>query len=107
MPLEELLKLYKELAGKIAELEQQKKEISLAILEQMPEKTVTVGDYIVRRYDRLSFQVPLEIAREISATKMEEILDKTKLKQLYESGQKIPGISPFRFVQVSLKSLKN
>ena len=103
MLLEEEIRLYKELSQKIAELEQQKKELGLLILEQMIEKTMTVEEYVVRRYDRLSFKTSLEEARVLSATKIEEVIDKDKLKELHQAGQMIPGTSSSQFIQVSLK----
>jgi hypothetical protein len=101
--LEEQIHAYKELTRQIADLEERKKELSLAILEQMSEKTLSVKGYVVRRYDRLSFQVSLEQARELNATKMEEVLDKDALKKLHQAGQSIPGISSSQFIQVSLQ----
>ena len=53
MSLEEQIQQYKELARKIAELEEQKKGLSLLILEQMTAQMFVVGGYTVRRYDRL------------------------------------------------------
>ena len=103
MSLEEQIQAYKELSLYIADLESQKKELSVAILEQMSEKTLSIAGYIVRRYDRLSIQTPLEAARELGATKMEEVLDRDKLKKLHQSGQEIPGIAPSSFIQVSVQ----
>ena len=103
MSLEEQIQAYKELSLYIADLESQKKELSLIILKQMSEKTLSVAGYIVRRYDRLSIKTSLEEARELGATKMEEVLDRDKLKKLHQSGRAIPGVAPSPFIQVSLQ----
>ena len=105
MSLEELVQIYKELALQIAELELKKKGLGLAILEQMSGKTASVAGYTVRRYDRLSIKTSLEEARELGATKMEEVLDKDVLKKLHELGHPVPGISPISFIQVSSSKL--
>lgn len=103
MSLEEQIQAYKELSLYITALESQKKELSNVILEQMSEKTLSIAGYIVRRYDRLSIKTSLEEARQLDATKMEEVLDRDKLKKLHQSGQVIPGVAPAPFIQVSLQ----
>jgi predicted phage-related endonuclease len=102
MSLEEQVHQYKTIAKQIDELEAQKKELSLAILQQMKQKTVTLSKYIVRRYERLSYRTPIETAREFNATKMEEVLDKDKLKQMHQSGHAVPGVTQSTFILVSL-----
>ncbi len=104
MSLEEQVQAYKELSRYIADLETQKKELSHAILKQMTEKTLFVAGYIVRRYDRFSIKTSLEEARKFGATKMEEVLDRGKLKKLHQSGQEIPGITPSTCIQISLQT---
>lgn len=99
-PLELYLKAYRELTQQIAELEEQKKQLGQFILQQMKVKTMSVSGYVVRKCERLNVSTPLERAREWKATKMEEVVDKDKLKELYQAGHEIPGISMSQFIQV-------
>lgn len=103
MTLEEQIRAYQELGRQIAELEEKKRELNLAILQQMSGKTMTAAGCVVRRYERLSFRTPIEKARKLGATKMEEVLDKDVLKKLYEAGEEIPGVALSTFIQVSLQ----
>lgn len=57
MNFEEQVKAHKELSRKIDALELEKKALGLAILEQMDSKSVSVGDFIVKRYTRLTFKL--------------------------------------------------
>jgi hypothetical protein len=98
--LEAYIRAYKELACRIAELEGQKKQLAQVILQKMQTKTMAVAGYVVRKCERLSVSTDLQKAREWNATKMEEVVDKDKLKQLYQAGHKIPGISISQFVQI-------
>ncbi len=101
--LEEQIQAYRELVRQIADLEEKKRELNLAILQKMPEKKMVIAGCIVRRYERLSFRTPIEKARELGATKTEEVLDKEMLKKLYESGQPVPGVSPYAYIQVFVR----
>lgn len=101
MNLEEKIKKYKELGEKIEELEVLKKELGTSILFEMPEKTVKTTDYLVRCCQRLAIKTSLEEARLFNATKMKETVDKDKIKQLFELGQAVPGISEIHYIQVS------
>jgi hypothetical protein len=100
LDIEEQIRAYKEFGRQIDELEQKRKELSLAILQQMSKRTLSVAGYTVHRCSRLSFQVSIEEARELGATKMEEVLDKEMLKKLHQSGQSIPGVSSFQYIQI-------
>ena len=102
MSLEETLLLYRKLVSQIAELEQKKQELRRDILAQMPSKTLSTAGHTVRCYDRLSIKTPIEEARRLQATKMEEVLDKDKLKALYQMGEPISGISLIQFLHVSV-----
>jgi hypothetical protein len=95
------IKLHKELSKKIEELEEQKKLLGLSIMAQMADKTLKIPGYIVRRCSRLSISVPLEKARLLQATKMQEIVDKERIKSLYNSGQPIEGVKEITYIQVS------
>lgn len=99
-PLSAYIRVYRELGQRIAELEEQKKELGRAILQQMKTKTMSVAGYVVRKCERLNVSTDIQKAREWNATKMEEVIDKDKLKQLYQTGHEIPGISISQFIQV-------
>jgi hypothetical protein len=101
MNLEEQIKAHKELSRKIEELEQQKKALGISIMRQMQDKSLRVSNYLVRRFMRLSFKVSLEQARTLNATKMEESVDKDKLKNLYQQNPSIQGISEVHYIQIS------
>ena len=98
LSLEEQVRAHKELSLQISALEEKRKELGLLIMQQMPEKKVSLGDYVVRRHDRFTFKTPIEEARKLGATK--EVLDKEALKKLYESGQEISGVSHFSYISV-------
>ena len=102
--LEALIQVYKEMTQRIAKMEEERKEIGRAILQQMTTKSLSIAGYIVRSCERLNIHTELEKAREWGATRMEEVIDKAKLKQLYQAGCEIPGISISQFIQVSIKS---
>lgn len=57
----------------------------------------------MRRCERLNISTDLNQARAWEATKMQEVADKDKLKQLYQDGHDIPGISKTCYIQVSSK----
>jgi len=102
--LEEKLKVYKELRQSIEELEERKKCLADEILQLLPKetKTVHVGEYQVRRMARLSIRTSLESARTLGAVKMEESVDKEKLKELLKLGVDVPDVSEIQYIQVSL-----
>lgn len=104
MELEEQIAAYRELAKKIRELEEQKKALSAMILQQMDTKILHVANYVVRRYNRLSIKLSLEEARILDSVKMEEVIDKDRIKSLYEAGNSIPGVTEIQWVQVSEKN---
>lgn len=102
MSLEEEIRLHKEISRKIEELEEQKKKLTLAILQAMSGKSLQFGSYLVRRYSRLSITLPLDQARHYNAVKVEETVDKGKLKELYKAGVSIPGIKEIEYITVSI-----
>lgn len=59
-----------------------------------------IGRFFVRYCNRLSIKLPLEAARALDAVKMEETVDKDKIKLLYKAGQQIEGVSEIEFVQI-------
>lgn len=104
MNLEEQIGKYNEIRKNIDELEQQKKALGIAIMEQMEGKTMQVAGYLVRRYSRLSIKLSLEEARIFNAVKMEEMVDKDKIKALHELGKPVPGVSEIQYIQISRES---
>ena len=99
MEIEEKIRLHKELSKKIHELEEQKKAIGLEIMEKMESKTLEVPGYLVRKYSRLFIKTTLDEARVLDAIKLEEVVDKDKIKTLYLAGQ-VNGISEIQYIQV-------
>lgn len=106
MNLQEQIRLHKEISQKIEELEQQKKALSIAIMQQMASSTLQVPGYFVRRLSRLSIKLSVEQARSMNAVKMEETVDKDKIKALYKSGHPIEGVNEIHYIQVSLAPSK-
>lgn len=102
MNLQEQIKAHKEISRKIEQLELEKKALGIAIMQQMQGKSLKVADYLVKRFMRLSFKVSIEEARALNATKMEEIVDKDKLKVLYQHNPTIPGVSEVHYIQISM-----
>ncbi len=104
MEIEEELHLYKELTAQIEELEKKKKELSASIMAKMTKKTLHLPHYIVKCISRLSIKTSLEEARRMEAVKMQEVIDKDKIKALYQSGQPVQGVSELYYIQVSANS---
>jgi hypothetical protein len=104
MDLEDQIKLHKALSKKIGEMEEEKKALGLAIMQQMQSKTLRIPGFIVRCCNRLSIKLSLEEARSLNAVKLEEVVDKDKIKDLYHSGQSINGVSEIYYVQVTEQS---
>ena len=103
MDLKEQIKLHKELSKKIEELESQRKALSLAIMQQMQSKTLRLEGFLVRCCSRLSIKISIEEARSLQAVKLEETIDRDKIKALYNSGQTIQGVSELRYIQISIE----
>jgi hypothetical protein len=101
MNLEEQIKLHKELSRKIEELESQKKALGSKIMQQMQSKTLRLGEFFVRCCSRISIKLSIEEARSLNAIKLEETVDKDKIKTLYRNGQPIKGVSEIQYIQIS------
>ena len=101
MSLEEQIRQHKEISLKIEELEAQKKILSEQIMRAMTNKSMQLGSYVVRRCSRLSISCTIAEARTFQALKMEEVVDKDKLKELYKNGMPIPGIKEIEYIQIS------
>lgn len=95
MSLEEKIVIYKELQAKIKELEEEKQKIYQEILASFPpdEKELLSDHYRVKKYSRFTIKTTLDEARPFKATKMEEIVDKDKIKQLVLSGLLVPNVT--------------
>ena len=104
MTLEEKIAIYKDVKNKIEELENQKKILVAEILQLIPNevKSIEVAGDFVKRFCRLSIRTSLENAKLFNAVKMQEVVDKEKIKKLYEQGQQIPDVSEIHYIQVSL-----
>jgi hypothetical protein len=100
MTLQDQIRLHKELSKKIEEMEEQKRQLGIAILQQMQSKTLQVPGFFVRHCSRLSIKLTLEEARSFNAIKLEETVDKDKVKALYNGGNNIDGVSEIHYIQV-------
>ena len=100
--LENKLKQYREIAEGIKTLEAKRKELGQEILQMMPEgmKQLQTPGYKVFKQQRLFFKTTLEEAEKFSAVKTDVVVDKVKLKELYEMGNEIPGVSRTEYVMV-------
>ena len=105
MSMEDKVRAYRALGDKIEELEAQKKALVQEILQAMPsdQKVLRVAEYQVRRIMRLSIRTSLEDAKLLGAVKIEEVIDRDKIKELYRINQTPPGVSEFEYIQVSKK----
>lgn len=101
MNLEEQIRLHKQLSKQIDELEEKKKTLGAQILQQMTQKVLKVPGFIVKRCSRLSYSISVDEARQYDAVKIEETVDKMKLKTLYHQGQPIQGIQEINYIQIS------
>jgi len=102
MIIEEKIGAYKALRREIEELEKKKKILSAAILSVMPKEvnTLSIAGHIIKRLSRLSIQIPLEKARALGAIKIEESVDKEKIKDLVAKGHSILGVTEIKYIQV-------
>lgn len=72
---------------------------------QMKEKILKIGLFTVRRCSRLSIKLTLDEARALNAVKMEEMIDKEKIKSLCQNGQKIHGVTDIEYIQITKMKL--
>ena len=103
MNLEKKIAAYKDLGKRIEELERQKKVLVAEILQFIPieTKSIQIAGNCVKRVRRLSIRTSIESAKLFHAVKMQEVVDKEKIKRLYEQGQQIPDVTEFEFIQVT------
>lgn len=74
--------------------------MSFTILQKIKEKTVKIAGYTVRPFTRLSIKLSLEEARQMNAVMMQEVVDRKKIKALYQSGQVMAGVSEIKGIQI-------
>ena len=101
MSLEEKVLEHHALGQKIAELEAERKALGARILGSMQNKTMQVSDLVARRYTRLSIKMSLEEAQRLDATKVEEVIDREKIKALYQLGRTPESVQEISYVVVS------
>jgi hypothetical protein len=100
MSLEAKIAKYVELRQQIKELENQKKALVSEVLELLPQETVSIPGYRIKRASLLSIKTSLESAKQLGAVKMKEVIDKEKIKKLYMEGHNPPDVSEVHFIQV-------
>lgn len=103
MNLEEQIRLHKEISQKIEALEEQKRALTQSIIQAMPDKTLQINGYLVKRFSRLSVSTTLDQARPFNAIKLEEVVDKEKIKLLYKGGSPVDGVKEVNYIQISVK----
>jgi predicted phage-related endonuclease len=106
--LEEKAAEYIELKKTIEALEARKKALAAEMLECMPKESrhVDLSKWWVKKASILSIKTSLAHAQRFGAVKIEEVIDKEKLKQLYKSGQNPPGVSEIHYIQVYTKKVQ-
>ena len=70
----------------------------------MPDRKFETAEFRAIRYQRLSIRTSLKMARQLDATKMEEQVDKEKIKQIFHSGVSIEGVELLTYLLVSVKN---
>ena len=103
MTLEDKIRRYKEIGQTIENLEAQKKSLVQEILALLPPDapSLDVAEYRVRRAGKFIIKTSLETARTFDCVRLEETVDKTKIKRLIEQGQYIPDVTQIHFIQVT------
>lgn len=102
MSLETKIARYVELRQQIEERENQRKTLVAEVLELMPKETpiANIPGYRIKKASMLSIKTTLNSARQLGATKTKEIVDKEKIKQLYQEGLNPPDVTEIHFIQV-------
>ena len=101
--LENKLQQHRTITEQIKMLEQQKKALSQEILASWPTATkkVSTAHYSVSRQKNFSIKTSLDDARLFDAVKIEEVIDRARLREIYKSGTPVPGISATEYVLVT------
>ena len=105
--IEQKIYSFKDLSCQIDELEERRKALGVEILAAMEGKTLEVPGAVAKKCERLSIKTSIEDARPLGVTKMEEVLDREKIKKLHKEGATIPGVFVFQYVQVTKKVDEN
>lgn len=98
---EELLKTREELMAKKEELEAALSVISDELLFRLTEEKISgkiVGNYSITKATRVSFDVSLETAQALGATK--EVIDQAVLKKQLAAGVDVPGMKKTEYIMV-------
>jgi len=72
----------------------------LTRLEEEKKDGELVGEYELSKRVRINIKTPIEKARELGATKEEEVIDRPKLTSLHKFGVKIEGITETIYLSV-------
>jgi hypothetical protein len=99
MSLEEKIVEYQLINAQIKELEATKQKVYKEILKELPrnQKVVFSENFQISQHTRFTIKTSLEEARPFNATKVEEIVDKEKIKQLVLSGLLVPNVTEARY----------
>lgn len=62
---------------------------------------ISLPGFLVRRYNRLCIKLTIQQARTLNAIKLEETVDKDRIKDMYNKGQSIDGVSEIQYIQIS------
>jgi tRNA A37 N6-isopentenylltransferase MiaA len=81
------------------ELDAERKQIDERLIEKMDMDAEIILEHEVKKISRTSFDVALPQAQELGATKMNEVVDTNKLKELEKAGAKLPK-KTINFIQV-------
>lgn len=93
--LEEKVLAYKELRAKISALEEERQKVYQEILAAFPENELIIEaeNFRIKKHTRLTIRTTVEEARAFNATKVDEIVDKDKIKKLVFSGTFVPNVT--------------
>lgn len=105
MSLEEKVIAYRMLADQIAALEEQRKTLGQEIFQMMTVHAIHFSQLTAKKYHRINIKTSLEDARRYQATKLEEVVDKEKIKKLLALGTSIPDISEINYIVVTRKKI--
>ncbi len=109
MSLEEKVLKYKQIQNEIKRLETEKEIVYEEILHsfQQDEKELFSESFRVRKYVRLSIKTTVEEAKAFGATKVEELVDKDKIKEIIHSGVLVPNVTETNYFLVQKLNKKN
>lgn len=76
------------------------REEILARFEEENKDGELIGEYELSKRTRINIKTPIEKARELGATKREEVIDRPKLTSMHKSGAKIEGVTETIYLSV-------